>query len=88
MNRALRSRWGKFLIRDAKTISKIKVMLDQYSTGDSSPMSPAEKIELKLLLLCFCDRVCIGTEDLPLATGVEPFTINTGNNPPASYNFV
>jgi len=83
LKRAEKSRWGKDLIKGPKTISKIKVMLDQYSTGDSTPMSPAEKIELKLLLLCYHDRVCIDTDDLPLATGVEPFTINTGNNPPA-----
>jgi len=56
---------------------------EHFKYGDETPLTFEEMKEVKILAMCYADRVCMSTDDLPLARGVEPFRVNTGNNPPA-----
>ena len=79
-----RSRFARFLYQGLPDLrERMAYINEHFKYGEETPLTYEQMQEVKLLAMCFADRVCMATDDLPLAQGVEPFRVNTGNNRPA-----
>ena len=78
------SRWKDCVRWDLPDLKERMRYIDEhFKYGDETPLTFDQMDEVKTLAMCYADRVCMSTDDLPLATGVEPFRVNTGGNRPA-----
>ena len=76
-----RSRWASQIKKDERLYERLEHIDKLVNFDKNSPLTQAEQFEIKIMLMCYADRVCLDIEDLPSAN-VEPMRINTKDHPP------
>jgi transposase InsO family protein len=76
-----RSKWWKDIPKDERLYERLEHIDKLVNFPPNSPLNETQQFQVKMLIMCHCDRVCLDIEDLPNAN-VPPMRINTHNHPP------
>ena len=76
-----RSRWASQIPKDNRLYERLEHIDKLVNFDENSPLTQTQQFEIKIMIMCYADRVCLDIEDLPSAN-VEPMRINTKDHPP------
>ena len=76
-----RTKWAKEIQTENRLFERLEHIDKLVNFNENSPLTNEQQFEVKMLLMCYADRVCLDIEDLPSAN-VEPMRINTKDHPP------
>ena len=76
-----KSRWSQAIRRDERLFERIEYIDEKLTFDKNSPLTDEQQWDIRILLLCYADRICLDMEDLPMAN-VAPMRINIKNHPP------
>ena len=76
-----KSPWAKAIRYDDRFEERIEYIDETLVFNEKSPLTDEQKWDIRILLFCYADRVCLDMEDLPMAN-VAPMRVITKNHPP------
>ena len=77
----IKSQWANEIKYDDRFEERLEFLDENLKFEDNSPLTEAQKWDIKLMLYCMADRFCLDMEDLPQAN-IDPLKINTKDHPP------